>query len=307
MAEALAATLSQNGTQPVQVNGQAMYQASPTYAIHQGIPFSGGAIWSPGHSFAQTPGAPPMTPTCTSPNINTDMLTKIMSKLDSLDTKLAQLDSIQHNVSKLNGRLDTIDQKISDMESKIRDIERSRDFDTQSVSDLSKQQRELDSLINKMKKYEQDHQQNESSLKDEIQDLKCRSMRDNLLFHRLPEEKDENCEQIVLKAIEEKLKIANATTDIRIQRAHRIGEYNTAKTRPIVVKFAFYPDRERVRQAARQVKDSSIGVSEQFPKEVMETRRKLIPIMLKAREEGKDAYIRVDKLFINKRLYRGGD
>jgi len=158
-----------------------------------------------------------------------------------------------------------------------------------------------------MKKYEQDHQQNESSLKDEIQDLKCRSMRDNLLFHRLPEEKDENCEQIVLKAIEEKLKIANATTDIRIQRAHRIGAYNTAKTRPIVVKFAFYPDRERVRQAARQVKDSSIGVSEQFPKEVMETRRKLIPIMLKAREEGKDAYIRVDKLFINKRLYRGGD
>ena len=52
-------------------------------------------------------------------------------------------------MSKLNGRLhvDTIDQKISDMECKI--CERSRDFDTQSVSDLSKQRRELDSLINK--------------------------------------------------------------------------------------------------------------------------------------------------------------
>jgi len=66
-----------------------------------------------------------------------------------LDIKIGQNDSIQHNMSKLNGRLDTVDQKISDMESKIRDIERSRDFDTQSVSDLSKQRRELDSLINK--------------------------------------------------------------------------------------------------------------------------------------------------------------
>jgi len=66
------------------------------------------------------------------------MLTKIMNKLDSLDTKLAQLDSIQHSVSKLTDRLDSFYQKISDMESKIRDIERSRIFDTQLVSDLSK-------------------------------------------------------------------------------------------------------------------------------------------------------------------------
>jgi len=52
------------------------------------------------------------------------LLTKIMNKLDSLDTQLAQHDSIQHSVSKLTGRLDTFDQKISDMESKISDIER---------------------------------------------------------------------------------------------------------------------------------------------------------------------------------------
>ncbi|XP_052764106.1 uncharacterized protein LOC128206025 [Mya arenaria] len=137
-----------------------------------------------------------------------------------------------------------------------------------------------------MKKYEKDQMQKESTLKNEIQDLKCRSMRDNLLFHMVAEERDENCEQKVLKLIEDKLNIPNASNDIRIQR---IGAYNAAKTRPIVDKFAFYPDRDRIRQAARQVKDGSIGVSEQFPREIMEKRRKFIPAMLKAREEGKEA------------------
>ncbi|KAH3844722.1 hypothetical protein DPMN_086984 [Dreissena polymorpha] len=37
----------------------------------------------------------------------------------------------------------------------------------------------------------------------------------------------------------------------------------------------------------------------------MEKRRKLVPIMRVARSEGKEAYIKVDRLFINKQL--GGD
>ena len=36
-------------------------------------------------------------------------------------------------------------------------------------------------------------------------------------------------------------------------------------------------------------------------------RQKLVPILKKARDEGKDADIKVDKLYINKQLYRGYD
>ncbi|XP_052762065.1 uncharacterized protein LOC128204704 [Mya arenaria] len=304
MAEALAEAIAPSGEnmQPMHYTGQGMYQSSPNYVLHQSMPYNGNTVWSPG------PGNATPVSIGTSPqNVNNDLWVKVMNKLNIMDKKLAQLDSIQSSVNNLTVRMDSIDHKISDIEGKIRDIKIRRVFDSKTVPDLAKQHQDLESLVKKLTKFEQEQSQKENSLNNEIQDLKCRSMRDNLLSHKIPEERDENCEHKVLKLIEEKLKVTNASTDIRIQRAHRIGAFNAVKTRPIVVKFAFYPDRERVRQAARQVKDDSIGVSEQFPREIMDKRRKLVPIMLKAREDGKEAYIRVDKLYINKRLYRDSE
>ena len=53
-----------------------------------------------------------------------------------------------------------------------------------------------------------------------------------------------------------------------------------------------------------ELKDKEAGISQQFPKEIMEKRRKLVPIMKAARDNGQEAYIVVDKLYIDKRLYR---
>lgn len=46
-----------------------------------------------------------------------------------------------------------------------------------------------------------------------------------------------------------------------------------------------------------------IRVSEQFPKIIQERRRVLIPAMIKAKNDGKPAYISYDKLFINNKMY----
>ncbi|KAH3870961.1 hypothetical protein DPMN_034155 [Dreissena polymorpha] len=71
-------------------------------------------------------------------------------------------------------------------------------------------------------------------MQHKVTDLKCRSMRDNLLFYKIPEEKDEQCEKKILDFIESKLLIENASKDIKLHRAHRIGRYNSMKIRPIV-------------------------------------------------------------------------
>ncbi len=107
----------------------------------------------------------------------------------------------------------------------------------------------------------------------------------------------------MLDVIETKMKIEGAKQNIKLHRAHRIGRYNPQKTRPIVAKFAYYPDRESVRTNANTLV-RPFGVSQQFPPEVMYTRKRLIPIMLEARGQGKEAYISGDKLFINGNLYR---
>lgn len=249
----------------------------------------------------------PVTPT----NMNsqqsmdiTGMLSMLIQKVDILDTKLTQLETIQSTVNGLTGKMNTLSQKISTLETKFEECERSRIFDSQLLDDINKKQKDMEILFSKMKQQERVQDRQETDMKREIIDLKCRSMRDNLLFFKLPEEKDENCEQKVLDFVEEKLGIANAKSDIKLQRAHRIGRFNKDKIRPVVAKFAFYPDRERVRKNASKLKDTPYGIAEQYPREIMETRRKLFPIMKKARDEQKDAYIYVDKLFINGKEYK---
>lgn len=138
-------------------------------------------------------------------------------------------------------------------------------------------------------------------------DMQCRSMRDNLLFYRIPEERgetDDDCMRKVLEFIENTLEIENAQREIKLHRAHRMGKYDQSKIRPIVAKFAYYPDREKVRKNAGKLKNTNYGISQQFPREIMDTRKKLVPIMKAARAKGQDAYIVVDKLYIDKTLYR---
>ena len=58
-----------------------------------------------------------------------------------------------------------------------------------------------------------------------------------------------------------------------------------------MVKFNYHQDREFVRQNARKLKGTNIGVSEQFPQEIETIRKSLYPELKKAKSEGKRAKI----------------
>lgn len=232
-----------------------------------------------------------------------DVLSAILQRLDSMDQKLGQLDYIQSCVSAITVRVNNVEQKLEDFEKRMVEIENSKTFDASILVEIQNKQKELDRLMSKIQNQETEQRIIENELKSEISDLKCRSMRDNLMFYKLPEERDENCEEKIQQFIKEKLKIDDGEP-IRLHRAHRVGQYDSRKCRPIVAKFVFYQDRERVRKSAKELRGTNFGISEQFPKQVMEARRQLIPIMKKAREEGKEAYLRIDKLYIDKHLYK---
>lgn len=231
----------------------------------------------------------------------------ILQRLDNMDKKLGQLEVIQNSISTITVKVSDIEVKVRNLEQKVTTLETSRDFDTESVQHLNAKQKEIDSLLMKMKNIEAEQGKKESDLKAQVLDIQCRSMRDNLIFFGIPEERgetDEDCVRKILTFMEEKLEIESASDHIKLHRAHRMGRFNPTKVRPIVAKFAYYPDRERVRKSAGKLKNTSFGISQQFPKEIMDKRRKLVPIMKDARGKGQDAYIALDKLYINGVLYR---
>ena len=87
------------------------------------------------------------------------------------------------------------------------------------------------------------------------------------------------------------------TDNIEIERAHRVGPRRQGKSRPIVAKFLRFKQKEAIKNAApRALRGTKFGVNEQFPKEIAERRRQLIPIMKEHKSKGLKATLAFDKL-----------
>jgi hypothetical protein len=71
-----------------------------------------------------------------------------------------------------------------------------------------------------------------------------------------------------------------------------------------VVKFNHFKDREYIRKSSHKLAGTRIGISEQYPREIPERRKLLIPVMKNAQRDGSRAVLSADKLFIDGRLYK---
>ena len=136
-------------------------------------------------------------------------------------------------MKKLLKRIDSLDTKFSNIESeisrKLTDFENSIAFMSDEFETLKTSVQSLESEVRHIKKENFDLKEEISTLKESMVSEKARSMRNNLLFHGVPESKEENCEQTVRTFIKNKLNIEDS--DYEIERAHRIGPYKRDKKR----------------------------------------------------------------------------
>ena len=231
-----------------------------------------------------------------------DILAKILERLDGMDTKLGQLNSIQSSLTKVTAEASTVSTKVLGMEKQLTDLEASRNFDTKTLDSIQGKQIEIDKMLKKMQNMEEEQ-------KEKLLDLQCREMRDNLIFYGIDETKDESdkdCVDKILNIVEKDLKVPFAK-QMPIHRAHRMGRYQHNKTRPIVAKIAFYPNREEIRKAAKNLEGTQYSIGQQFPKEIQERRRQLVPTLKDAKSKGQKANIGIDKLYIEGKLYTTSD
>lgn len=83
----------------------------------------------------------------------------------------------------------------------------------------------------------------------------------------------------------------------------RLGRYKEAGTRPILIKLRKFSKKMEILKQAKNLKNTKIGINEDYTKEVQEERKKLIPIMKEARAKGQKAMIKYNKLIINNEVY----
>ena len=108
------------------------------------------------------------------------------------------------------------------------------------------------------------------------------SRRENVKFVRLPEE------------------LANA-------RIHRLGKPKSGSSRPIIVRFLRYGDKQlAMDQARKHLKDTDLHVYDDIPKVLYDSRKGQLIKFHQSREKGFTAYfskVPPDKLFVNQKIY----
>jgi uncharacterized coiled-coil protein SlyX len=214
-------------------------------------------------------------------------LNKILAKLESMETKLTNVDT---KVTFLENNLRDLTQRVGVLETSVQFYSETAD----KVNGIEAEVKTLSSEMGiKMKSLIKDH----NYLNDELLDLKCRSMRNNLMFFNIEEEKEENTEKVVKTFMTDVLKVKDVA-EIELERVHRVGDKAKPK-RPIVAMFTRYPDKLKVQKKAGNLRDTDYGIADQFPREIVSRRKALIPFLKDARDRGNHAVLAVDKLFIN--------
>lgn len=120
----------------------------------------------------------------------------------------------------------------------------------------------------------------------------------------------ESCETLVKDFIISKLEID--ASHMIVDRAHRLGnKYRAKLPRPIIVKFHYFQERERVREASfakrEDLKKTNSGVSIQIPKEWRDARQRLSSAFRQEKDKGNKVKFIGENLYVNNEIYSTKD
>lgn len=224
-------------------------------------------------------------------------LQQILDRLESMETKLQTMEGALSQIPSLEKSVNKIQVSIVSFNEKVKKMDDTR-------QDLDAGLTSLNADIEEMRNREKQNLGKIKDLQDQILYQDVYSRRENLRFFGLPEtdHSSENTSDVVYRFFERELELENAR-NIEFQRVHRLGKRKAGQSRPIIVRFLRFPERELVFRKVRDLGgESEVKVYADLPKIIRDRRQKLWPKMKKAREEGKVAFFdkrEPDKLYID--------
>lgn len=168
---------------------------------------------------------------------------------------------------------DTVNEALNEVNTKI-----------QRLEDLNQ---EKDALI---------EQQN-----SKISELQIEIRKRNIVIYNIneTESSSKSLENIVLDVLNEKT--GGKLTVENIENCFRMGKSTNGldRPRPILVSFLSLKTKNFIMKNVKKIVEAGYGISDDFPKEINEKRKELVPIMKKLKDENFKVSLRKDKLFVN--------
>lgn len=140
--------------------------------------------------------------------------------------------------------------------------------------------------------------------------IEGQSRRSNVKFFNVKEtEATDNSyetEKVLKQLLMNELKMTEEVVDkLQFERVHCIPTKRSSKTpidkpRPIIAKLSFYKDKTSIFQHVKNINSElKIGVADDYPKEIDEMRKALLPVLKNAKKHKIPAAFNVDKLIVN--------
>ncbi|MPC72157.1 Protein unc-13 C [Portunus trituberculatus] len=206
-----------------------------------------------------------------------------------------------------------VDDKLQSMQATINKLTRSLEFTQRDVDDLKEKVKLQDQEIKCRTKENQELTARLDASSNIIKELQDKSNyqenynhRNNLQFLGIEERpRNETWEQLAVKIsdlLTEKLQLPN----VQLECAHRVGQRQENRHRPIIARFTRFSDREAILRNVTKLKGTRIFVNEDLCAASQELRKFQLPMLKQAKSQGKIAYFRHTKLIVKDRLASNG-
>ena len=154
-------------------------------------------------------------------------------------------------------------------------------------------------------------QKQNDTLKETLNDMQSKSMINNLIVGGIKELENETTEQTEAefrKFLANDLEVPpERINEIKLERAHRIGQRLVHQHRKILAVFTSVKDKTYIKSLRAKLEDTDKFMHDQYPANVVAYRKKLVPILKRAKDDGKEAFIKYNKLIVNGEVYTDGE
>lgn len=189
-------------------------------------------------------------------------------------------------------RMDTRTERIESIETKIDKVYSEMEVTRKEHQELKKQNKILEARIKMQEKHMEEMEREIRKRKIVIQGINEEEDESNLILY----------EKVRLLMREMGITI---NMEQEIEEMRRLGKKDTNKkgTRPILVEFGSLRKKKEVMSKKRNLKNTKVWITDDYPKTILEERKELLKYMIKAREEGCRANITYNKVIINGESY----
>ena len=195
----------------------------------------------------------------------------------------------------------SLHKRIEDQNNVIYELRKCLEFSQQDITEMKKELTECKNQLSQNSIKLVETQELSNSLQFKQAQMEDHTRKKNIRIEGINETKQENWEQTQVKVqqlLDDKLELENVKVDF----AHRINrKQNRSGPRPIIARLTHDSDKEKTMKNSWKLKGSQIFINEDLSEFTLQKRKELMTEMKNAKQAGKIAYFRKEKLIIKDR------